>query len=157
MDKKQALSKAMALCSQREYNEAEIRSKLKLWGAEEGDIDKIMEELVKENFIDDLRFAVAYARDKVRLNHWGKIKVRYMLSMARVSHNIIDQALNEIDDEVYLDVLGELLKKKTRELKNESDTNLKRQKVVRFAVGRGFEMEQIIRVGNSLKLPTLDS
>ena len=150
MDKKQALSKAMTLCSQREYNEAEIRSKLKTWGAEAVDIEEIMEELISQNFINDLRFAVAYARDKVRLNHWGKIKVRYMLSMARVSHAIIDQALNEIDDEVYLDVLGDLLKKKARELKNESDASLKRQKSVRFALGRGFEMELIINVANSL-------
>lgn len=150
MDKKQALSKAMTLCSQREYNEAEIRSKLKTWGAEAVDIEEIMEELISQNFINDLRFAVAYARDKVRLNHWGKIKVRYMLSMARVSHTIIDQALNEIDDEVYQDVLEDLLKKKARELKNESDASLKRQKLVRFALGRGFEMELIIKVANSL-------
>ena len=150
MDKKQALSKAMTLCSQREYNEAEIRSKLKTWGAEAVDIEEIMEELISQNFINDLRFAVAYARDKVRLNHWGKIKVRYMLSMARVSHTIIDQALNEIDDEVYLEVVGDLLKKKARELKNESDDSLKRQKLVRFALGRGFEMELIIKVANSL-------
>ncbi len=145
MDKRQALSKAMALCSQREYNEAEIRSKLKFWGAEPVDIDEILEELVKEKYIDDLRFAVAYARDKVRLNHWGKIKVHYMLSMARVKHSIIDQALNEIDEEDYLEVLTELLKKKARELKNENDANVKKQKLVRFALGRGFEMEYIVK------------
>ena len=114
MDKKQALSRAMALCSQKEYNEAGIRNKLKFWGAEPGDIDEIVEELIKEKFIDDLRFAIAFARDKIRLNQWGRIKIRYMLSMDKVDHSIIDQALEEIDEELYADALQELLKKKTR-------------------------------------------
>ncbi len=145
MDKKQALSKAMALCSQKEYNEAEIRNKLKFWGAETDDIDEIIGELIKEKFIDDLRYAIAFSRDKVRLNHWGRVKIRYMLSMERVSHSIVDQALEEIDEEQYADILQELLQKKARELKGESNPYNKRQKLLKFAQGRGFEVDLILR------------
>ena len=145
MDKKQALSRAMALCSQKEYNEAGIRNKLKFWGAEPGDIDEIVEELVKEKFIDELRFAISFARDKIRLNQWGRIKIRYMLSMDKVDHSIIDQALEEIDEELYADALQELLKKKTRELKSESNPFNKRQKLIKFAQGRGFEIDLILK------------
>jgi regulatory protein len=146
MDKKQALSRAMALCSQKEYNESEIRGKLKFWGVEHDDIDDIIGELIREKFIDDLRFAIAFARDKTRLNHWGRVKIRYMLSMERIRHTVIDQALAEIDEEAYHETLRELLEKKSRELKGESNPYTKKQKLVKFAQGRGFEVDLVLSV-----------
>ena len=136
----------MALCSQKEYNEAGIRSKLKFWGAEPMDIDEIVEELIKEKFVSDLRFAIAFVRDKIRLNQWGRVKVRYMLSMERVKHSIIDQALEEIDEDNYAEILRELLEKKARELKGETNPLNKKQKLIKFAQSRGFEVELILRV-----------
>lgn len=146
MDKKQALSRAMALCSQKEYNEAGIRNKLKFWGAEPDDMDPIIEELIREKFINDLRFAMAFVRDKVRLNQWGRNKIRYMLSMERVKHSIIDQALEEIDEDLYTETLTELLQKKARELRGESNPYNKKQKLIKFAQGRGFEIDLALKV-----------
>lgn len=145
MDKNQALSKAMALCSRKEYSEADIRGKLKFWGIQTEDVDSVVEQLVKEKFVDDLRYTIAYVSDKVRLNHWGRIKIRYMLSMDKVKHSIIDQALEKIDEELYADALQELLQKKARELKRESNPFTKRQKLIKFAQGRGFEVDLIIK------------
>jgi regulatory protein len=145
MDKKQALSKAMALCSRQEYSETDIRGKLKFWGTSPEDIDSIVEQLIKEKFVDDLRFTIAFVRDKVRLNKWGRIKIRYMLSMDKVKHSMIDQALEEIDEEIYADALQELLQKKARKLKSESNPFTKRQKLIKFAQGRGFEIDLIIK------------
>jgi regulatory protein len=146
MDAKQGLSKAMELCSRKEYSEGEIRNKLKFWEVNPDDIDPIIETLVKEKFIDDLRFATAYVRDKVRLNHWGRTKIRYMLSMERVGRSFIDQALEEIDEELYLDALTELLQKKARELRNESNPFNRRQKLLKFAQGRGYEVDLALRI-----------
>jgi regulatory protein len=145
MDKKQALGRAMALCSRQEYSVAEMKSKLKFWGAEPGDIDDILEQLVQEKFLDDLRYTIAYARDKVRLNHWGRIKIRYMLSAEKIGSETIDRALDEIDVELYADSLLALLQKKARELKGESNPFTKRQKLIKFAQGRGFEVDLIIK------------
>jgi regulatory protein len=146
MDKKQALSRAMSLCSQKEYNEADIRGKLKFWGVEPSDIDEIIEELIREKFVDDLRYCIAFVRDKIRINQWGRVKVRYMLSMERIKHSIIDQALEEIDEETYSEALTELLEKKARELKSESNPYNKKQKLIKFAQGRGFEIDLILKV-----------
>jgi regulatory protein len=151
MDKNQALNKAMALCSHTEYSEADIRGKLKFWGADPSDIDTVIEQLKKEKFIDDLRFSTAYVRDKIRLNQWGKVKIRYMLSMDKVGHSIIDQALNDIDEEAYAETLKELLQKKTRELKNESNPHARKQKLIKFAQGRGFEVDLILRLLREMK------
>lgn len=146
MDKSQALRRAMSLCSQKEYSEHEIRAKLKFWEVAPGDAEWVVGQLKEEKFIDDLRFAKAYALDKVRLNHWGRIKIRYMLSGARISSAHIDLAIAEIDEGVYSGVLKELLGKKSRELARESDPNSKKQKLIRFAQGRGFEVELILRL-----------
>ena len=146
MDRRQALSKSMALCSQKEYTEAGIRVKLKAWGVEQDDMDPVIEELIREKFVDDLRYATAFVRDKVRLNQWGRVKIRYMLSMEHVKFSIIDQALGEIDEEEYHESLREILEKKNRELARESNAFTKKQKLVKFAQGRGYEMEAILRV-----------
>ncbi len=134
----------MALCSKAEYSEGGIRSKLQFWGAEPADIDLVIERLIAEKFIDDQRYATAYVRDKIRLNQWGRIKVRYMLSMEKIRHTIIDQALEEIDEEGYLETLKDLLQKKSRTLKGETFTLQNKQKLIKFAQSRGFEMDLIL-------------
>ena len=150
MDKIQALSRAMELCSRTEYSEANIRGKLKYWDTSAEDIETVIEHLIKEKFIDDLRFANAYVKDKVRLNHWGRIKIRYMLSMEKVRHSVIDQVLADIDEELYAETLKELLQKKSRELKGESNPHNKMQKLLRFAQSRGFEVDLALRVMKDL-------
>ncbi|MDD4644737.1 MAG: regulatory protein RecX [Bacteroidales bacterium] len=144
MDKNQALNRAMALCSRQEYCEANIRAKLEFWGIAPEDIDPVIEQLIREKFIDVLRYATAYVRDKVRINHWGRIKIRYMLSIEKLKHSIVDQAIEEIDEELYTDVLKDILTKKALSLKNEADPYSKRQKLVKYAQSRGFEIELII-------------
>jgi regulatory protein len=146
MDKKQAIARAMALCSRKEYCEAGIRSKLAFWDVDPDDHNEIIALLKKEKFLDDSRYALAFVRDKIRINHWGRVKVRYMLSMERVSHAIIDEALAEIDEETYHDILEELLRKKSIDLKKETDPRIRREKLIRFAQSRGFEMDQIIKL-----------
>ncbi len=150
MDKLQALSRAMALCSKTEYSEANIRGKLKYWETSPEDVDAIIDHLTREKFIDDLRYANAYVKDKVRLNHWGRIKIRYMLSMEKVKHSVIDQVLAEIDEELYSDTLKDLLQKKSRELKGESNAQSKKQKLLKFAQSRGFEIELALRLMKDL-------
>lgn len=146
MDKIQALGRAMALCSRTEYSEANIRGKLKYWETAPEDIEAIIDQLIREKFIDDLRYAHAYVKDKVRLNHWGRIKIRYMLSMERLKHSVIDQALAEIDEEDYAETLMDLLQKKSRELKGESNAQAKKQKLLKFAQSRGFEIDIALRI-----------
>jgi len=146
MDKKQALNKAMALCARQEYCEYDIRGKLKTWGIGEGDGDAIIQELTRQKFIDDLRFSVAFVQDKVRLNQWGRIKIRYMLSSRKIAGSIMDQALDRIDGNLYTQTLREMLQKKDRFLATEMNPRIRREKLIRFGMGRGFEMDEILKI-----------
>ena len=101
-----------------------------------------MARLVKERYVDDERFARAYVKDKIRYNKWGRRKVQQGLWTKRIDEDIQQRVLGEVDDEEYLSVLRPLLKQKQRSIKAESDYE-RNQKLVRFALGRGFTFDII--------------
>jgi regulatory protein len=143
----QALSKAMAICSKAEKCISEIETKLQSWEVTSEDSKKIIKTLIEEKFIDEERYARFFVRDKFRFNHWGKVKIGFMLKNKRLPSQLIHDALEEIGEEVYLEMLSGILRDKARKTKfvNEYD---KKAKLYRFAQSRGFESEVI---GTALK------
>ena len=103
---------------------------------------RVMQRLVSERYVDDERYARAFVRDKIRYNKWGRRKVEQALWMKHIDDDIRSRALSEIDDEEYLSVLRLLLKQKRRSIKAASDYELN-QKLVKFALGRGFTLDII--------------
>jgi len=138
----QALSKAMAICSKAEKCVSDIQQKLSDWGVEAADAQKIIKTLIAEKFIDEERYARYFVRDKFRFNQWGKVKIAFMLKSKKIPSAILDEALQEIDEETYLDLLVKLLHDKARKTKfsNEYD---KKGKLIRFALSKGFGFEVI--------------
>ena len=82
------------LCSRREYCRSDILKKAmsSLDGNKEL-AQKILDVLVSERYVDDRRYAAAYAREKAMISGWGETKIRYMLSAKRIDRSIVDQAL----------------------------------------------------------------
>lgn len=144
---KACLSKAMALCSKREYCREEIRQKLADWGAGETEIKSIMDVLLKEKFIDERRYATAFTRDKFRYNKWGKIKIAANLRMKRIPQEIISEALDAIDYDEYVQSLKDLIVIHRKSIKAKNQWELK-GKLIRFALSRGFENGLIYEVLN---------
>ncbi len=142
MNPKEALKYAMDLCSRQERCRSEIHEKLESRQISPAEINKILVTLEKENFIDEARYAGSFARDKLRFNRWGKIKIRYMLEGKKLPQTIIDAALDDIDPEYYTGILREELRKKRRTIKGSNAFEL-RGKLFRFARQRGFEPERI--------------
>ena len=104
-----------------------------------------MELLVKERFVDDARFADAYVRDKARFAKWGKLKVMYNLRNLGVGDAIIKEALDGNSHLFDDGMLEELLEKKWRQMKVGEPLDKRREKLLRFALGRGFEYDRIMR------------
>jgi regulatory protein len=142
MNPQLALSKAMAICSKAEKCVSEIQQKLRDWGIEQVDAQKIIKTLITEKFIDEDRYTRYFVRDKFRFNQWGKVKIVFMLKSKKIPATLIEDALQEISDEAYLELLVKLLKDKAKKTKfvNEYD---KKGKLVRFAQSKGFEFEVI--------------
>lgn len=138
----EAFLQLAALCAQAEHCEQEMRDKLKRWELDTATADRIIARLQKERYIDDARYARAFVKDKIRYNKWGRRKVEQALWQKRIADDIRQQVLGEIDENEYLDVLRPLLKQKRRTTKAENDYALN-QKLVRFALGRGFTFDLI--------------
>lgn len=130
------------ICAQAEHCEQEMRDKMKRWGVEPDAQNRVIERLVNERYIDNERYARAFVKDKIRYNKWGRRKVMQALWMKHIAGDIQQRILDEIDDSDYLDVLVPLLKQKRKTIKAQSDYELN-QKLVRFALGRGFDFNII--------------
>lgn len=137
--------KAALLCSRAEKCTSEIQEKLKLWGLSSEESEPVIEQLVAEKYFDDERFARAYVKDKFRFNHWGKQKIAHMLRAKNISTEILELAFEEIEEEGYSDELRKLLADKEKSIKAK-DKYDKRNKLMRFALGRGFESNKIYAV-----------
>ena len=149
MPKEVALSKATALCSGSEHCMSQIMEKLSLWNVSPQDAYDIMDYLVKEKYIDNKRFARAYCHDKFCYNHWGRIKIRQMLRHLRLGDEEIEEGMETIDEEDYLEALNDVLRAKDRTLKDK-DKYLRKAKLVRHLLSRGFETELAISAVDSL-------
>ena len=151
MDYKTALHKASSLCARQEYCRSDIRKKLEKWDIQPEQSEKILAELVKEQFIDESRFASFYVRDKFRFNRWGRQKIRWQLKQKEISDDDVNSALNQIDENDYRQTLKNLMKEKLRQVKDREPFKQKAA-LIRNAVSKGYEYEEIIPIVEQLLL-----
>lgn len=142
MSEKDALLRLSALCAQGEHCQWEMTEKLRKWEIDDEAQARIMERLVKDRYVDDERFARAFVLDKIRYNKWGRRKVEQALYQKHIADDIRRRTLDDVSDEEYLKVLQPLLKQKRRSTKAASDYEMN-QKLIRFALGRGFTFDII--------------
>ena len=145
---KRILDRLRGLCSRREYCYADVLKKAK--EALDGDAQaakEVADALVEEKYVDDLRYASAYARDKSAIQGWGEVKIRYMLSAKGVPRDVIDKALEEIDQDKADSRLEKLLQNKLKSLKDDPQCRLK---LLRFALGRGYSYDEVNSLINTL-------
>lgn len=141
----EALNKAAAYCTLCERCVSEVTAKLTAWGVPHCEQEKIITKLIEEKFINEARYCHAFVNDKVRFNRWGRIKIRAALSEKRLPRELINEAMDNIDEELYTTSLAEVIAAKRKELKGVNDYTTK-QKIKRFAASRGFEPAMIMRV-----------
>ncbi len=142
MTEQEAFLRLSALCAQAEHCEYEMQEKMRRWQLPDDAQARVMQRLVSERYVDDNRYALAFARDKVKYNKWGRRKVEQALWQKRIADDIRQQVLDSIGDADYISVLRPLLQQKRRAVKARNDYEL-RMKLVKFALGRGFTMDVI--------------
>lgn len=140
-DPQKVADRMRALCSRREYCRKDVMKKVMT--ALDGDVAKaeeVVAKLVEERYVDDLRYATAFARDKASIAGWGEAKIRYMLSSKGIDRELIAQALDEVDDKRAETRLEKLMENKVRSLKDDPHRRLK---LLRFGLGRGYSYDQV--------------
>ena len=130
------------LCARSEHCQYEMLEKMRKWNMTDEAQARVMQRLISEYYVDDERYARAFVHDKIRYNKWGRRKVEQALWMKHIDEDIRERVLSEVDDDEYISILRPLLKQKRRNIKAQSDYE-QNQKLVKFALGRGFTFDII--------------
>ena len=143
-DYEKIISRAAKLCSNAEKCSHDVRTKIISWGLNEEEAEKAIAHLIAQKFIDDTRFARFFVRDKLKFNKWGRIKIGYALRQKQLPDDVVNEALQEINEDAYTKILDQLVLQKMR---SAGDLNVpaNKAKVLRFAAQKGFTAEEVYR------------
>ena len=141
-DPQAAYLKARGYCAYQERSQQEVRDKLYEWGMWKEAVEEIIVKLIDDNFLNEERFAIAFAGGKFRIKKWGKVKIRQALKLKGTSDYCIKKGLAAIDYDDYLSTLRELLHQKLKQTKIKNPQQQK-YKVAQYALSRGFESNLI--------------
>ncbi len=133
-----ALIRLEELCARSEHCTYELEQKLRTWGIVKDDAEAIIYSLQRRRFVDDARFAASFVRDRYRYGRYGRIRIRMLLRTKRIDSDVIEEALEEIDDDEYATILAKLIEAKRRSVK-EPESYEGRSKIYRYALSRGYE------------------
>lgn len=147
-DIKAIYAKACRYCAYQERTKAEVRQWLKKnYTLNHTHIEQLIQKLTAENYLNEARFARLYAQSKLRQKYWGKHKIAYHLQQKGISGQTLQEALDSIDADEYMQILSHLLQKKYTEIQNSKySLDVVRARLLRFMQGKGFEYELIVSV-----------
>jgi regulatory protein len=138
-----AIEKAEKYCAVQERSAKQVKVWLKKWLVKREDIQKILEHLKDENFLNEERFARAYARGKFNINGWGRIKIRINLRMQEIREDDVIKGLEEIQEEAYTRKLDAIVARKYASIVSKEDRYMAQAKTVAYAWTKGYEPELI--------------
>lgn len=138
-------------CKYQERCHSEVRNKLYELGYNTEDVEQQLTELIEKGILSEERFAIAFARGKWRMKQWGRVKIKQQLKLRKISDYCIKKGLAEIDGIEYEKVLEKLASKKVAELKSEKNIFIRKAKVYRYLIQKGYEQD-IVREWLDAKL-----
>jgi regulatory protein len=138
----QAILKMARYCAYQERSQHEVRQKLYELGLRYQDVEASISELISEGFINEERFAIAYAGGKFRMKHWGKVKIKAGLSLHKISEYCVKKALNSLNDEDYIKTIDLLLEKKIIQIKNRKSIE-QQHLCAKYLISKGYESDLV--------------
>jgi regulatory protein len=143
----QALHKLEAYCAYQERCYQEVKKKIQSWNFGSTDSNALIDSLIDNGFLNEERFTYAYVSGKFRINKWGRWKIYAHLQQKQIGKELSKKAVSDIPEEDYMDTMLELIARKLSTMK-ESDEG-KREKIFRYLMAKGFELEWIQRAWNT--------
>lgn len=138
----EAKQKIYRYCAYQERSHKEVRDKLYEYGLYRDEVEELLSVLITEGFLNEERFAKAFAGGKFRMQRWGRIKILNELEARGLTSNCIKIGMKEIEDADYIKTLREILERKLNQL-DEDNAFVKRDKLARYAIQKGFEPDLV--------------
>ena len=142
LTREQALQKLKHYCAYQERCHQDVKEKLYSLGVWKRDQDEIIAGLIEENYLNEERFAIAFAGGKFRIKGWGRVKIKYELKQKQVSDYCIKKALKQIDEDEYWTLLKKTAVDKYNALKGEQYL-IRKKKTMDYLIARGFESQLV--------------
>jgi regulatory protein len=152
LTKAQVLDKLQKYCIYQDRCHTEVRTKLLQLQVYGDELEEMMSKLIEDGFLNEERYAIAYASGKFRINHWGKRKIMLGLKSKHISDYCIQKALQKIDQKEYNETIANLSQKKAASL-SELDDFHKNQRVFQYLWGKGYTYEDILPFINTPSTP----
>lgn len=142
LSKEQALQKLKHYCGYQERCHSEVKQKLYDLGVWKKEHDEIIATLIEQGYLNEERFAIAFAGGRFRIKQWGRVKIKYELKQKQVSDYSIRKALKQINEDEYILVLQKVAEEKYASLKNDQYL-IRKKKTMDYLMQRGFEGELV--------------
>ena len=140
----QALQKARHYCAYQERCHAEVKEKLYSFGLYKNEVEELLSQLIQDDYLNEERFAIQFAGGKYRMRQWGRKKIQYALRQKQVSDYCIRKALQQFEEEDYLETLQQLAVKKWQAVKESGGSRYEwMAKTTDFLLQKGYESELI--------------
>ncbi len=145
-----ALQKIRHYCAYQERNHTEVKEKLYSFGLYKDQVEELIMQMIEENYLNEERYAIAFAGGKFRVNHWGKVKIKYELKQRQVSEYCIKKALLAIDQTEYESMFDKLFDDKLKALRTDKNIFSKKKKLQSYLTQKGYESSLIFEKFKSL-------
>jgi regulatory protein len=147
LTKEQAFQKLKHFCGYQERCHVEVKEKAYSFKLRKTDVEELLSRLIEEEYLNEERFAIMFARGKFRIKQWGRIKIKYELKQKKISDYCIKKALSNIDETEYLSTVDKLAKKKWASINSQGANQfVKMAKTRDHLLQKGFESEIVSRV-----------
>ena len=138
----EALNALMERCARAEVCISDARRLMLRWGVVVDKQEGIIDQLLRDRFIDEERYAQAFVRDKLNFSRWGARKIAEALYQKRIPTEIVKQAMEQAGEVSMTDRLAADLHRKNQSIKDE-DPYKRKEKLLRFGVSRGYDFETV--------------
>lgn len=143
------MEKARSYCAYQERSQQEVIQKLKSFKLSEDELNYVLLQLIQGDYLNEERYAQAYVSGKIRIKRWGRRKIKHHLKQKGLTDKCIELGFKEVDDDEYFETLSSVASYKWDSV-NESNEYKKKQKVMSYLYGRGFETDLIHEALNDI-------
>lgn len=146
---KEIEGKLQYYCSYQDRCHKEVKAKLKSFKISSEELNEIVSNLIKDNYLNESRFSKSFVRGKFNIKNWGRVRIINELKLRNISIYNINLGLKEIDDQDYINKLEDIFNKKLSSLSN-LNSNLKKKKIISYLLYRGWESNLIYSKVNEI-------